>query len=293
VRIYLTCSKCGEPSGSVLLDQLQEVDIGELTEDGIATGKCPNGHELQATVQAALYVLLFDSACLALLDGYAREAVASFAAAVERFHEFAVRVICRHRGMEDGVVERTWRLVGARSEAQDGAFVFLYSVHRGTPIEGGPNKTFRNAVIHKGKLPTMGKAKAYGEDCYAHILDVTDELQKTAKEALTREGIAQFVKRANKSPPSKRHTTIGPGTSPVAAEYIREKRLTFDEALTFFGRYPMWVRQSDRIRASDLAREAGVSDEELLASLRTGHLVAHIRLAAEEAKRREGSENDA
>lgn len=75
-------------------------------------------------VQQPRYETLFDWACLALSDGYCREAVASFAASLERFQETAIRAICLHMGMDQEAIASTWKHFGKLSERQLGAFSF-------------------------------------------------------------------------------------------------------------------------------------------------------------------------
>jgi hypothetical protein len=52
------------------------------------------------------FEVLFDLAANAIVDGYYREAIASFAASLERFFEFFVHVACLKQGVEEDVFEK-------------------------------------------------------------------------------------------------------------------------------------------------------------------------------------------
>jgi hypothetical protein len=262
----------------------QWVDLGELTEAGAASGQCTRGHHLRVIVQAEHHVILFDSACLALLDGYYREAIGSFAASLERLCEFAIRVLCRHRGLETKVIDETWKLVAKQSERQYGAFAFLFAMHTGRAPERWKHDELRNDVVHRGKLPTLEDAMTFGRACYERILDVTDELQRSAAKALEREEAEQMAHRARLLPPGTSITTIGPGTSPVGRHIVRPARPTFEDAIDAIRRFTMWVDPADRLTVSSLAQRAGVATHDFLEALYRGLLDERVRQAIAEMK---------
>ena len=68
------------------------IKSGELLDNLTFRTVCPNGHESVIVAEAQKFEVLYDMGISALLDGYCREAVSSFAAAQERFHEFCIRV---------------------------------------------------------------------------------------------------------------------------------------------------------------------------------------------------------
>ncbi len=269
MRILAGCHQCTFDAGEIApAADYHWIDIGELTDDGIASGKCPNGHEINAVVQAARHVLLFDSACLALIDGYFREAIGTFAASMERFHEFAIRVLWRHHDMGDDAVDAAWSPLAKRSEAQTGAFVALLAAHtRRVATSVKDYQKRRNAVIHGGALPTADEALEFGSDCYDHIMDVTDELRRSAAEALDRENTMQLIKRSLRLGTVASRSTLASGTSPVALDVLRDPRPSFVEALELLDRWPVWVHPGDRIRVRSLANAAGASVGEFLAAL--------------------------
>ena len=74
---------------------LAEVSLKEMDAADVHSGKltlrCEQGHTTEVTLPIPAFELLFDFGSAALLDGYAREAVTSFASSFERFAEFACR----------------------------------------------------------------------------------------------------------------------------------------------------------------------------------------------------------
>lgn len=57
--------------------------------------------------------MLFEIALNAIVDGYQREAVSSFAASIERFYEFAIRVLTRTSQVPRDIIESAWKAVAA------------------------------------------------------------------------------------------------------------------------------------------------------------------------------------
>jgi hypothetical protein len=109
--------------------------------------------------------VLFAIASNALLDGYLRESIASFAASLERFYEFVIRVICRSKAISQKDVEKGWKVVSKQSERQLGAFSMLWFVEMGDPPVLLSNKMveLRNQVIHQGKVPTYDECIQFGK----------------------------------------------------------------------------------------------------------------------------------
>src|SRR5215204_7577291 len=118
-----------------------------------------------ATIRKERFEILFDFGSLAFLDGYYREAVANFAASLERFFEFWIRTIRNKRSVGDDSFEKTWKLMSKQSERQLGAFAVLYLFETGKfPDFLDSNRLmsrFRNDVIHTGKIPTRNDAVKY------------------------------------------------------------------------------------------------------------------------------------
>jgi hypothetical protein len=111
------------------------------------------------------FELLFDFGCAALLDGYAREAVTSFAASLERFEEFTCRFLLARRNVSFEVVDGWWKQVAKKSERQKGSFVALWisEFFREPPLLPRKLDELRNNCVHAGRIPPESEAKEYGE----------------------------------------------------------------------------------------------------------------------------------
>lgn len=157
----MTCMKCfeefGKPnfSGSV-----------EFRNDGRYVLKCAKGHETITILQQQKFELLFDIGANAILDGYYREAVSSFTSSLERFYEFSIRVFLEKTSGSDELFKACWKKVSNQSERQLGAFIFLWSTFFGETPEllSDRQVSFRNSVIHKGRIPSKREAIIYGND---------------------------------------------------------------------------------------------------------------------------------
>ncbi|MFC6592297.1 hypothetical protein ACFP81_10025 [Deinococcus lacus] len=125
------CPRCGS-----------EVRL-EYADSSIYDAACPQcGGEFCLFVRKPKFEVLFDMGAQALLDGYAREAVASFAAAQERFFEFYIRAASLERAtgteqsMEEAAsaFESTWKHVVSQTERQTGMLALAYLMREGRPL---------------------------------------------------------------------------------------------------------------------------------------------------------------
>jgi hypothetical protein len=143
---------------------------------------CPKKHSSILGLRQPRFKILYESGALALLDGYYREAVASFASALERFHEYWVRATFLHAGVPVAAIDDTWKLVARQSERQYGAFLFLYLRERGKTPPHLPDKwvAFRNDVTHSGVFPSRGQTADYAEQVLKLISQLNHELEQLA-----------------------------------------------------------------------------------------------------------------
>jgi coenzyme F420-reducing hydrogenase beta subunit len=146
--------------------ELDVVDLHAMDTADVHSGKltlrCEQGHTTVVTLPIPAFELLFDFGCSALLDGYPREAVTSFASSFERFEEFACRFLLARRKVSFEGVDAWWKKVAAQSERQKGSFVALWIAEFFTQPPTLPGKLIelRNDCVHKGRIPPESKAKA-------------------------------------------------------------------------------------------------------------------------------------
>lgn len=147
---------------------------GRMTDHGYVFVDCDKGHQSCIVYDARRHELLFQSACLALVDHYDREAVSGFAAALERAYEFFVRVVTRTYDVDRAVFLNTWKLVARQSERQFGCFAIIYALDcKQTYAIDNKQVEFRNNVIHRGAIPETEEVSAFGE----YVFNTTRDLQ--------------------------------------------------------------------------------------------------------------------
>lgn len=183
MRIPLYCMQCSKETGHP-----STCYPAELQDSGLYRLVCKHRHETFICLQEQKFEVLFELALNAIVDGYYREAVASFSSSLERFYEFYLRVMCVKRGLDDATVERAWKAISKQSERQFGAYAFTYLIETGTLAPTLPEQkvAFRNEVIHKGRIPSRDEAVTYGEDVLQVISPILDHLKKTDHEHVGR-----------------------------------------------------------------------------------------------------------
>jgi hypothetical protein len=122
--------------------------------------------------------MLFEIAVNAISDGYYREAVMSFAASMERYFEFAIRVIASAT-VPLTAIDNAWNIVSQQSERQLGAYVFVYALeYKEHPVILSNKMTeIRNNVAHKGSIPERGEVIAFGNAVYEIIQKGVQQLR--------------------------------------------------------------------------------------------------------------------
>jgi hypothetical protein len=149
--------------------ELREVYLHEMVAADVdsekLTFRCEKDHTTVVTMPIPPFELLFDFGCSALLDGYPREAVTSFATSFERFQEFTCRFLLARRNVSFEGVDAWWKEVARQTERQIGSFVAVWVAEFYGPPPLLPQKLveFRNACVHMGRIPPESEAKAYGE----------------------------------------------------------------------------------------------------------------------------------
>lgn len=174
MKIKLMCPECAperDGSGTWFVEKIRE--------DDLYTGKCPMGHDLLLATQTLPHEMLFEIALNAVVDGYHREAVSSFMASMERFFEFAIRVICNKNAVPHARFNENWNVICKQSERQVGAYIFLYlsEFKTGPRLLSSKMVKLRNDVVHNGKMPNRNDALAFGDDVYKVIQDAARQLR--------------------------------------------------------------------------------------------------------------------
>lgn len=214
IRFSTLCIQCLKEDGNTkeayenLKKEMQgkEDYLTEINDENLYEYVCPRGHKSFSQLSEEKFVLLFDLGALALLDGYAKEAVSTFASSYERFVEFCIKVICVSKSVPFESFLKTWKTMIKQSERQIGAFYILQLLEFGETKYIIADKwiSFRNKVIHQGYIPKSEEAINYGQ----YILSIIDllliELENKDPESLRK---ANFLRI------SENGTTIGENVS--------------------------------------------------------------------------------
>ncbi len=206
MRLERSCTEC---SLQIAPGQSRTVysRVCSIRDDGVYEFECPNGHRTITVLRTPKHEVLYTIGANALLDGYLRDALASFAASLERYYEFALRVIARHRRIEPDTFNVTWRLLSKQSERQFGAFVIAWVSETGKPYTSISKRRIddlthlRNEVIHQGKIPTALECKDYGQ----YVLDIAapvEEVLLTDYRAAHKDECFAHSREVRKSSPS-------------------------------------------------------------------------------------------
>lgn len=177
------------------------------------------------------FELLFASGLSAYIDGYYREAVASLAAALERYYEFSVWFELLHHGLTAEQIRPLWKPVSGSSERQLGMFIGLRGLHPDLTEALLPQADveFRNAVIHRGSFPDEKRTRAFAERVYAIIYAEVRRLQSISLDLISAvEGV--FADALMKEVQGEA-TTIVNLLTPLSLRATSDREVPFDEAL--------------------------------------------------------------
>ena len=188
--VKLFCPKCAYKKTKGFDDQAildVPVPLTRLSDNGEYEVKCGKGHESSVILDNVKFELLFEIGLNAIVDGYPREAVSSFASALERFYEFYWRVVMNHQGIIKDAIDSSWKPLSKMSERQVGAYVTAAALLTKTaPTLLNTNKEvpFRNKIIHNGYVPTDEEAISFGNVIMSLINNDIEQLRKLAESAL-------------------------------------------------------------------------------------------------------------
>jgi len=182
MKIKFYCPICFSEHG----DGVESQVFITPTDTGLYHVKCLQGHTTPTILQQMRFEVLFEIGINAIADGYFREAISSFAAALERFLEFYIFTVFQERGAQEALYDIIWKKVSSQSERQLGAYFFLYTLHEGKepPYLQKPLVELRNQVIHKGRLPQRDEAIRFGNAVLKIISPIVRQLKIRSPELL-------------------------------------------------------------------------------------------------------------
>ncbi|MGE8453641.1 MAG: hypothetical protein ACN6OP_24150 [Pseudomonadales bacterium] len=169
MKIITRCNQC---------DPQDEAALIEIGNENLHQVLCDKGHKFHLVLAQQKHEILFEVATHAIVDGYYREAISSFAASLERYYEFFIKVIAID--WPAGQFASAWKHVTSQSERQLGGYIFVYNnVFRTSPEILSPKLTqLRNSVVHKGIIPSRSEAVTFGKEVAKLINDGCNLLRR-------------------------------------------------------------------------------------------------------------------
>ena len=191
IKFYIPCLVCQQKTGIPNFVFKQEA----LNDEFCFLTTCSKGHKSITVLQNERFQLLFDMACNAYLNGDYKDSVTNAASAVERFHEYFIKVVELAPFTESHDLYfqhynkflKIWKQVDNQTERQTGGFLMLYfCVFNDLPPKYLDNNTagFRNKVVHKGHLPKQDKTLEYLEKCYMYMLEIIGLMRTKYNESM-------------------------------------------------------------------------------------------------------------
>jgi hypothetical protein len=179
LKLEISCRECSEQIASGKSGTVYS-RVCSVRDDCIYELECPQGHRTKTVLKNPRHEVLYLIGANAVLDGYFRDGIASFASSLERYFEFALRVILREKQVDSAALGATWKMMAKQSERQLGAFIAIWLMETGTAYTSLPQNQIdtrarlRNDVIHQGKIPTSDECLGYGQ----YVLDIISPIEQ-------------------------------------------------------------------------------------------------------------------
>jgi hypothetical protein len=159
---------------------------------------CSNGHQSFTIIQQPKHEVLFELGMNALVDGYPREAVTSFASCLENFYEFCISQVSLAKGVDRASLDAGWKYMAKQSERQLGAFVMLWLNYFGSAptLLSDKSRSFRNRVVHQGYIPGLDETLAFGDDIVACVASNLRDMKHHLGDGLDAIFTSEFIARA-------------------------------------------------------------------------------------------------
>ncbi|MDH6268325.1 hypothetical protein M2360_003730 [Rhizobium sp. SG_E_25_P2] len=176
MKVLIVCPKCNQMyfEGNTAFGA-PTIHSVPITDNGICIFTCERGHTTSTLFTQPKFEVLCEVAAQAIVDGYFRDAVASFAAALERAMEFYCRVIFNTRGKDDEF-NLAWNPLDKSSERQFGFFHAVFSMENSKKVpalnDGKKGTQFRNKVVHKGYIPAKAETVEFGQTIVDLIIEI-------------------------------------------------------------------------------------------------------------------------
>lgn len=194
MKVLLTCMDCLQENG---ISGFRPAVV-TVNDERFFKMTCPSGHETLTVIQQPKHEVLFELGMNALVDGYRREAVTSFASCLENFYEFCISQVSLYKGVDRASLDAGWKYMAKQSERQLGAFVMLWLNYFGSAptLLSDKSRSFRNRVVHQGYIPGLEETLAFGDDIVACVASNLRDMQHHLGDDLDAIFTSEFIERA-------------------------------------------------------------------------------------------------
>ena len=241
MKVRLVCMTCVSEA-NVIGEQYKL----EFNDQNLYTFMCKNGHKTQTFLQECRYLMLFDTALLALEMGMPDLAIIRAYSAIESFEVFLIKLYCHHVKMNSDILKRITKDTHL-SERKRGAFfltIHLINNEFEALFPEIPNlpelANKRNKAAHSGVLYSHEEAKDYCQIVLSFLLKVT----KWVDTNLKHETFAEFSSQVSDiTPLSDQSLYIGTMTIPtICSRWDGDSEvLSVNEALNILKRNGIFV----------------------------------------------------
>jgi len=247
LKLILTCKKCLK-SG---FNKPQWTYVEPINEE-VYEVICDKLHKTKVILAEQKFEILFDSAAMALVDGYYHDAVITFSLSLEKFYLFFIELILSHNQIKYSEYQNIWKQVENNSERLLGAFNFLYLLEfKKEPPQVAPEyREFKENVINNRYRPKYDELLDFGEYLFKYMMDFLDFISLQYSESLKQFIINRMIRLTEKSKKIKKKITplpvatiIHPPTDDKAFNYK-----SFRQALEEFKKYKTWMYEGEEKR---------------------------------------------
>lgn len=227
MKFLLICMDCLQENG---IPDFRPVVV-TVNDERFFKMTCPIGHQTLTVIQQPKHEVLFELGMNALVDGYPREAVTSFASSLENFYEFCINQVSLYKGVDRASLDAGWKYMTKQSERQLGAFVMLWLNYFGSAptLLSDSSRSFRNRVVHQGYIPRRDETLAFGDDIVACVASNLRDMQHHLGDDLETIFTSEFIARASSQ--NQRVTTQSISTTIGWAGLIQDEKVNLSARL--------------------------------------------------------------
>lgn len=209
---------------------------GEVNSDFIVEYNCNKGHQYLTYYSLEHFDLLYLAGLDSFVKGCYSESVMSFTVSLERMYEFFIKIILFNKFKDLNRIDSYWKNLKNLSERQFGAFCTLYFNETGNTWTINNNMiSFRNSVIHKGKISSKEETTKYAEyvtDLLSNLVVFLRTNYLDSINTLSEHRLSEIrIKGENMAIERSLKLKKGEIRSPLNWSYSIPTHITFDEAL--------------------------------------------------------------